>query len=343
MSWQRQSSLFSLIFGFILVGLTYGEDGIASRGDCSPCESEACGDCFAGCCESLWTVRADGVFLHRANSRNRVLVTDQFASGGTVLLNANELNPGFSEGWDVSIIRKNVLDTCWDIEGIYYSVDNWNASRGVVRSPSGAWVQYQNPLGNGFFPSDISADYHSGLHNVELNARREIGEWGALVIGFRYLDLRENGMTIFQTIVASPPNPAQHNVSSENNLTGAQIGLDGHIFSRGKLTVDGLVKGGVFNNSASNRVLITENAGPGFQSAAHVDHSAFVAEMTFTGVYSLNDHWSCRAGYQLLWIENVALAYDQVAVSDPANSTASVNTNGCPFYQGIILGMECNY
>ncbi len=85
---------------------------------------------------------------------------------------------------------------------------------------------------------------------------------GALVIGYRYLDLRENGLTIFQTVLSNPPNPVKHEIKAENQLSGVQIGFDGHIFSYGRLSADGLIKAGVFNNRAGNNTAITQTAGP---------------------------------------------------------------------------------
>ncbi len=133
---------------------------------------------FDWCCDPLWTVRSDSLLLNRSKPSDAILVTDQATAGGAILLNANELEPGISAGWDLSIIRRCVLGTEWGIEGLYYSVDNWFASRDLVRSANGAWIRFQTPIGNGAYPSDVSASYASGLHNVEVNARREIGQWG---------------------------------------------------------------------------------------------------------------------------------------------------------------------
>jgi hypothetical protein len=107
--------------------------------------------------------------------------------------------------------------------------------------------------------------------------------------------------------------------------------------------VDGLVKMGAFNNAAGNNVFITQSAGPSYHSFASENHTTFAGELAFTEVYQLNCHWSLRGGYQLLWLQGVALASDQVAVSDPVRGTATVNTNGAPFYHGAVFGLEFNY
>jgi hypothetical protein len=255
-------------------------------------------------------------------------------------MNANEFDLGTSAGWDISLMRRHVLGTEWGVEGVYFAVDSWDAARGVVNSPAGAVVQFQTPLGNTAFPADVSGYYGSALHNVEMNLRRDLGCWGQFLVGFRYMDLRENGLTIVQDILDDPVNHATYGIEARNHLAGFQIGVDGHLWSRGRFTVDGLLKAGIYDNDASNGVLITEDVGPGYASAAHDNHTAFVGDLALTGVYDLNDCWSVRAGYQLLWMEGVALASDQVAASDPSGGTASVATNGSPFYHGAFVGLE---
>jgi hypothetical protein len=346
MSGHWQLALLFCVFGFVPVGFVFGNDCpsscVKNCGDCSSCATEACGCCFAGCCDPLWTVRADGLLLQRSKPRDAILVTDQATPGGNVLLNANELDPGTSGGWDLSLIRHGVLGTTWDVEGLYYSVDNWLATRGTQHSAAGAWVQFVTPIGNGSYASDVSASYRSSLHNIELNARRQFGP-GDLLIGCRYIELRENGLTITQTILSATPNTARYDIYAANRLTGVQVGYEGHILSRGRLGLDGFVKAGVFNNEAGNSVLITQTVGSSYSSAAGVNHTAFVGELGLIGIYQLNEYFRLRGGYQLLWIEGAALATDQVAVSNPAIGTAAVDTDGSPFYHGAVIGLECNF
>jgi hypothetical protein len=221
--WRYSFVVF--VFVFILVGLAYGGDEASNssnngNGSClcgaKSCacgaEAEGCDGWFAGCCDMSWTVRADGLLLFRSKPGDRRLVTNSVQPGGTSLLNANEFDLNVAGGWDVSVIRRGVLGTCWGVEGLYYGVGTWNASRGVVRSPTGAWVQFQTPVGNGAYPSDVFGDYRSSLHNLELNARREICPWGDVVIGYRYMDLRENGLTIFQNVLSIPTNAANYGI-----------------------------------------------------------------------------------------------------------------------------------
>ena len=52
-------------------------------------------------------------------------------------------------------------------------------------------------------------------------------------------------------------------------------------------------------------------------------------------VLVLTTHLSVRGGYQLLWIDGVALVPEQVAVSDPGHGQATVATSGPPFTERL--------
>ena len=56
----------------------------------------------------------------------------------------------------------------------------------------------------------------------------------------------------------------------------------------------------------------------------------------------LTDHLALRGGYRLLWLDGVALASDQLAVSDFANGSG-FNDSGNVFYHGAFAGFELAY
>lgn len=65
---------------------------------------------------------------------------------------------------------------------------------------------------------------------------------------------------------------------------------------------------------------------------------AFVADMNFSGAIHLDETWSLRAGYNLFWIEGVALATGQLDFADPPST--DVSTSGGFFAHGLNFGVE---
>lgn len=53
-----------------------------------------------------------------------------------------------------------------------------------------------------------------------------------------------------------------------------------------------------------------------------------------------NQRFPERIGYDVLWQESVAVAADQIAVSDLPNNHVGVNTDGSLFYHGAHIGLD---
>jgi hypothetical protein len=56
--------------------------------------------------------------------------------------------------------------------------------------------------------------------------------------------------------------------------------------------------------------------------------------------WRLNQNWGIRGGYQVYWLEGVALAPDQVLSTDLANQTGGIDPNGHLFLHGANVGLE---
>jgi len=286
----------------------------------------------------MWVVRGDAIFLRRSTPSAAVLVTDSFIPGGNVLLDASQFNFDTRAGWDIYLARNRLFGP-WGIEASFFSVEGWNAVVDPVLSPGGAVVQFAVPLGNVFFPANVSGSYASRLYNVEINARRPLNDWLTLLAGFRYVDLSEQGLTITQDI-GPGVNTGVYSINARNYMPGFQLGLEGLIPVTRRLSLGATGKAGILSNQASNDVNITQTIGPSFACAAAQTHAAFVGQLDFAAQYSVAKNLNIRAGYQLLWLDGVATAVQQVGVSDPANEVGGINTGNGVFYNGAFVGLE---
>ena len=59
--------------------------------------------------------------------------------------------------------------------------------------------------------------------------------------------------------------------------------------------------------------------------------------------YELNKRVSVRAGYNLLWIEGVALAPDQLDFTFTSTSGTALNDGGGVFLHGVSVGIEARF
>ena len=291
-----------------------------------------------GCgCDPRWTLRAGALWMKRADPSSAVLVTD--GTLVTPVLNANQFNFDFAPGYELDAIRHNAGGSGWDLEARFFNVDNMNASVPTILSPTGAFTSYLIPLGNGL-PSTISGSYDSSLLSTELNVRRQAApDWLTVLAGFRYLRLSEKGATLLQDI-GPGLNLATIQNNSNNDLFGAQLGAEIDLLTQGRFNFNTFGKAGLYANHNSNNVFISQSAFPAtFASSASSTQAAFVGELGFVSAYRITDSLSLRSTYQLMWVDGVALASDQVAVSNPLVGTASIDRNGT-FYQGFFVGLE---
>ncbi len=271
-----------------------------------------------------WTVRVGTIFLERSRLKSQLFVFDSFPVAAN--LNADNFDFPVQGGIDVAALRRG---TVADIDFRYFGIDQWSASQGPIQA--GAEI--------------IDATYASRLHSVEVNLRRNVTPKLTVLGGFRYLSFREHSSVARD--VGIFPILQDFRTDTTNDLYGAQIGADAILWDRGgRLRIEGVVKAGVYAGVTSNQVdyglSISGNVFANIVSVgASRDHTAFVGDLNFTAVYQLNEVWAVRVGYQLLWLDGIALATDQPPLVElSVNPTIQVDTSGSAFFHGALLGLE---
>jgi hypothetical protein len=66
---------------------------------------------------------------------------------------------------------------------------------------------------------------------------------------------------------------------------------------------------------------------------------AFVGALNISAGYRFSNVWSVRAGYNLIWIDRVALAPDQLNLAF-GSDIYPIYTDGGIFLHGVNLGLE---
>ena len=280
--------------------------------------------------------------LFRQGNDNITLVTDSFTPGGNKLLNANDLNLGIAPGLDASVWGRYRM---FGLEFRYFGIFESSSSEGPVDSAAGAVVQYLNPIGNTAFPNIVNAEYDSNMHNIEANVRWWPFDRLSILAGFRYLMLDEN-LDITQDI-GPGLNLATHEIKTENTLLGGQVGLEGVIlrfkdaFMQGdELNFGGWAKGGYFNNHIETDIAITTTA---FAAKGSDDKSSFLAEGALNIGYKITKNVAVDLRYQVLWIQNVGLAPEQVTGSDPGVSGIASTKAQSVLYHGPWVGIVLSF
>ena len=258
-----------------------------------------------------------------------------------------------------------------NVEVRYFGLNKWNDSRSVRRVPAldlfSVFSLYGTDPINGFDDTDRSGihtvNLSSSLHSGEVSYRRRFmtpATWiqGGWLAGIRYLDIDEN----FGFDATGSNNNAflfnqlrffNFDTNTRNQLTGFQVGGDlwFNVVPGLSLGVEG--KSGIYGNHAEVESTVVANSIARGREFLQDGRTAYVSEFTASTVYRLTYAWSFRASYNLLYVDNVALAQENFNTRDISNSIgggaftpdrfAFINTDGEALYQGFTLAGEWAY
>jgi hypothetical protein len=291
-----------------------------------------------------WYGQLEALFLDRDNRSDEVaviLVEDEASSfpGDTVLTTGDA-----DFDWDFGL--RAVLgwrkDECRAWEVGYFGIFDWSGSALAEGNNNLAIPGDLGLASLDFFAADvIRLDYDADLHSAEINYVLSYCEL-SLLAGFRYVSLDEE-FNIQAT--DADTGTSDYNIRTTNDLYGVQIGAR---FERRSCRWGWHVTGkaGLFGNATEQTQFVTEFP-PGFflrsERSADGDSVAFVGEINLSVIYQLNCVWSLRGGYNLLWIEGVALAPDQLDFTDTATSGTELRDDGGLFAHGVNLGLEARW
>jgi hypothetical protein len=288
-----------------------------------------CCDIQMNCCDCcpLWTIRGGAVFMRREASGADIAIAT-----GTPSYTTADLDFGYEAGPAVTFIRHGILGTCWDLELNYFGVfSDATAFTGDVDSLNSL------PGINIVGVVPATTTYYAELHSTEINLRRQWNDCVTILGGFRWIELSD---TLTTDIGAGA---ASFGLDVNNHLYGAQIGVDARLWQRGCFTVEGFAKAGIYGNNADVDATTVGVGGALPLVSIAGNDTVFVGDLAITGVYALNNCWSLRGGYQLLWIDGVALAPNQLDSVNISTGAGALDTSSTAFYHGFTAGLEYRF
>lgn len=280
-----------------------------------------------------WTITHEAVLLQRSAAQPLDLLFSPLP-----VFNTADLEFGHEVGPRISLIRR--LGRDWGLEANYLGIDGWSSSavRGgdpLILYPPGVLVSTQ-----------FTVDYDSRLYSAEVNSRYYSKDWLTLLAGYRRVELQED----FRVVgLGMPPRNLipRYDTHGANYMNGFQVGTDARLFDRGGLLrLDGLLKAGVYANHAHQETFRIGNLGILRAAGDRRDHTAFLGELGLTALFRLGEHLSLRGGCQVIWIEGVVLAPDQISHTDVTlfnPGSATLNTSGSVLYHGFHVGLEARW
>lgn len=304
-------------------------------------------------------------------------------AAGAEAFNSDQFRPALSVGPKVTLIYRD--DGGFGAELSYFNIFNQSATKSV--GPNGDWLIMKAP--GIFTQTQDFADQAmvwrdaTNLHGAEANGRLDLSSRVTVLAGFRWLQLNDSlagsltpvdrattgwkigcsqgpdANTSKCTLPGIPANPTSGPVvnsgpfwttSTTNNLLGGQIGADVKLLERGRLSLEGIVKAGVFNNYAEQSTGVSMEKKM-FPTHAAANRAAFVGEADLQLKYRLTEGLALKLGYEALWFDGVALAPGQIQETyssllpnnQPTARALGVNTGSSALFQGASAGFEFSF
>lgn len=297
---------------------------------------------------SDWTFEVG--FLMLRHEHNDVPVIQ----GTTVpqTLRANDHDFNFDPGWEIGVAIP--IADAGRVVGRYQQI-TWNSDVSVgfdvpsVITPNSVLLT-ETPSTSAAPLKGAQSGYRSELKSFELlwseDAYSEISSELNISGGFRWLNLDErfsNGLNY----VGPSGFLAAMDQNSSNDMYGFQLGLDGsHELSNGTV-IDAWGKAGVYYNTAKSEVSYRDFTADANNRAAadkrNITSYAFEAGAGVT--HYIRRHWWLRLGYRVMFLENVAMAPDQLSRTTRFNLptvTTDTDTNGLLIH-GADINMILSY
>lgn len=309
-------------------------------GDC--CDSLSCderGGLFTNARggKPTWSFYGGAILMKRSDANSSPIFTENgILPNQPVILRGSDFD--FDPGWGFEVGGRKKLDSCYSLDGRFFSVSDNTASDNLDVTSGYQLVSQANAnagILDGFNNANIASRFDSDVLSTEINLRRHVRERLDIFAGFRYVELDEMLAMTVNDLVSK-----QFAFETDNSLFGSQLGLDWIVVSTDRFTTNVLAKSGIYTNDAENSA---SAAGPLNTISAADDRNqvAFVGELSFVNHLAVTRSLSAYAGYHLMWLDGVAVASSQAQATTFDNNAADgfgIDTSDSVMFQSFAFG-----
>jgi hypothetical protein len=306
--------------------------------------------------EPLWTSYAltDALFWGRDNqSADRPLVVT--VGDNTTLISARDPQFSVAPGVRAFYGQRNPCDCGWEVG--YFGIYGATASRSVATMDP--FLQMPLDIGTDLTSSGEQAtvQYTSVINSAEANAFLTRHEWRDhsqswltvdWLAGFRYVGVEDGASILMDSCQADDPElrtNVRYAVRTRNNMFGGQIGVRPR-WAWDRWALEGWAKAGLLGNS-QKQIQDPLFDYTGFRQrqglSATGSETAFIGDINLSVIYRLTDVWGIRAGYNVVWIDGLALAPNQFAFANTDVAGTALASSGGMFLSGANLGLEARW
>jgi len=332
-----------------------------------------------GCCAPHWfDVHAEAVFLRRDDDAPFTEFTRVTAVGDPVISSDNLQFRTLDPSLRITGVYQTGPGS--NLEFTYFGLNESSEEASAYSANDDLYAAFDNfslnefgvPVPGNEIEQLHQAEYQqvnldSDFDSLELNFRRR---WmgptclvqGSWVIGVRYFDLsdRMRFYSYANRDIDDPIAPGQdetggeawYNLKTRNYMTGAQLGGDVWIclLPGLRLGLDG--KAGIYGNNVKVDTFMDGvdpyDPDPDNQYRVFIgperlgnDKVSFIGELQFILTYQIGHNFTLRGGYQMMFVEGVAIAMENFNPTIPITERVPFVADGSSlFYDGFTIGAE---
>ena len=184
----------------------------------------------------------------------------------------------------------------------------------------------------------MQVDYNSEIHSAEISLVKQ-HEQLHILCGFRYFEF-DDDLNI-NTYEGGTNTTSDYNIRARNSLYGAQVGAK-FLQSIRRAEFRAVGKVGIYGTDSRQSTVVGDFDNQFTLRNVHASEAdaAFVGEIGLNLAMPVRNSLRIVAGYNLLWVEGIALAPDQLDFTDTPTSSQFVNTDGGVFFYGANIGLE---
>jgi hypothetical protein len=323
---------------------SYGDGGSCGDGGCMSCGADGgcgCGPNAARCFDDGTAHYAYGsaeIFYARRDNAVNSQPTIIDATSGATLATTTDLSFIYMPG--AKIQAGYFFANGWGVEGDFWGQWGFSDFKRVSQPGNLAIPGDLGLASTNFFDQDqITEIYSSHINNYEINVILPYASVQYLA-GFRYLSIDERfDINTFSNATGN----GDYQILTRNRMYGGQLG------ARTQWQVERFVfdfegKAGVFVNAAhQDQSVVGDTDGVLRQTGATERQAAFVGEVSAYLFIPMGTHFTGRLGYTAIWIDDLALAPDQLDFTDTPTSGGSIYTRGSMLIHGFNAGLEARW
>lgn len=313
--------------------------------------------------KARWYTAGDLVMLrHDAHDSQVFAQRGVFGLGPTALSSADlryPLNAGGQFMIGHSFNKRLSFETTYlgsynweDLEAVRDNTPNGQGGVGTGLLSSPFTARNLIPVQGFDFNNLVSVATSDRLESLEMQFRyRPDMPYGAFDVSFlyglRYLQIDESLGYHSESAFPAPGGAVNDlNVATNNAMIGAQLGLTMHFLILPQFWIDWDLKGGIYNNHASQRSVYQNIDAAGAQTSfannGHRDDTSYSGDVRIISNFQILPQLTLRMGYQATFVNSVATAVGnfQSNVDIVRLGPGFLDTRDNVIYHGPVLGLQ---